>query len=177
MIAKSGSLNAFINRKKKGTTFFHCKSSVSLPKDFKAGHILVLGKSIPVVVLILQMFLSYLHNCHGQQSWKNLCVFPFFPSFCFYILDKPNMQPAFLNGMLTFITVFYDTFLNERYVLYLWESSLLVFLVNLILGTLDIAQVSQELNQYDLVFSSYRTMCIILLYLVHALILLDCRET
>lgn len=158
---------SFINRRNKETTFFPCKSSVSLPKDLKASQIHDLGKCDPVVLLFLQMFLSCIIIMDSKT--KTVCsLLIFILSFCFYILDNPNTETRFKNGTVTFITDFYHMCLNKWYVLYLWEFSVWFFLVYWIPGTLKIAQVSQEINQQDpLVFPSYRTTCIILLYLVH----------
>lgn len=89
-------LHLLSTEKKKWSTFFHCESSVSLPKDFKAGQILDLGKSIPVVVLILQMFFSYLHNCHGQQGWSNF----FLTYFYSFFLLLYTWQAKYGNGIL-----------------------------------------------------------------------------
>lgn len=146
-------------------------------KISKLVRFLIWGKAFQLLCWFYKCFFLTCIMVMDSKA-KIICsLFTFIPSFCFYILDKPNTETGFKNGMVTFIIDFYPMCLNEWYALYLWEFSVWVFLVYWTPGTLEIAQGSQELNQHDLlVFPSYRMTCIILLYLVHAFILWDCRE-
>jgi len=111
VIAKSVFLYLLSTEKRQEPHFFHYRSNDSLPKGFKAGQILDLGKSFPVVLILQMLFLTCI-IVRDSKAKIISSLYTFIPSF-FYILNEPNMETGVKNGMVTFIIDFYPTCLNE----------------------------------------------------------------
>lgn len=98
----------FYQQKKRNEAhFFTAKAASPYPKISKLVRFLIWVKAFQLLCWFYKCFFLTCIIVMDSKAEAISSFLTFIPSFFFYILDKPNMEMGFYNGMVTFVIDFY----------------------------------------------------------------------